>query len=83
MKHISIFIAVRERQLARERQQVSLFAAPREKGSSEWDTFNAVRDDSRGFYKVRVPKKVVVVRETGPAHILRIVYPARPAPTAR
>lgn len=79
MKHISKFLAVRERQLVRDRHhaQLSLFGSPREKGSAEWSVFNAVRNDSTSFYRVRTPQKPIVVRESGPAHILRIVYPFR------
>lgn len=53
--------------------QMHLFARAEEKGSGEWSTFNAVREDSIGAYRVRVPQKPIVI--SGPRHILRIIYP--------
>jgi len=70
MKHIKETLAER---------QASLFGAPEEKGSREWSTFNVVRGDSAGGYRVAIPSRPIVVRETH--HVLRIVYPQvfRPA----
>lgn len=64
MKHIKDVLAER---------QMSLFAGGAEKGSAEWSTFNVVREDTVGAYRVRVPEKPIVVH--GPRHILRIIYP--------
>ena len=50
-----------------------MFGTPEEKGSREWSTFNAVRGDSVGAYRVTLPRRTVVVREAH--HVLRIVYP--------
>jgi hypothetical protein len=59
-------------------RQATLFAGPEEKGSREWSTFNVVRGDTIGAYRVTLPHRPVVVRE--PHHVLRIVYPHfRPA----
>jgi hypothetical protein len=49
------------------------FRAPREKGSREWSTFSAVREDRLGAYRVATPRKPLVVR--GPSRILRIIAP--------
>ena len=64
MKHIKEILAER---------QSSLFGAPEEKGSREWSTFNVVRADTAGGYRVALPRRPIVVR--GAHHILRIVYP--------
>ena len=64
MKHISEILA--------ERQE-SLFGKPEEKGSREWRTFSVVRDDTVDMYRVRLPRRPIVVREDH--HVLRIVYP--------
>lgn len=54
-------------------RQDSLFGTPEEKGSREWSTFNAVREDSVGAYRVALPHQPIVVRDAH--HVLRIVYP--------
>ena len=66
MKHIKDILGDRH---------TSLFSAPAEKGASEWNTFEAVKHDSAGAYRVSMPKQAIVVRE--PHHVLRIVYPLR------
>lgn len=38
-------------------EQISLFSEPHEKGSAEWQTFNAVRSDRPGMYRVETPVK--------------------------
>jgi hypothetical protein len=74
MKHIKELITVRAQQL--ELQRPTVLSAPvREKGSSEWSTFNVVREDTVGAYRVRMPKKPIVIQ--APQHILRIIYPLR------
>jgi hypothetical protein len=75
MKHISVFLSARSNQLSEQKRQLSLFAAPREKGSSEWGVFDAVRGDRVSMFRMRLPQKPIVTRE--PGHILRIMYPAR------
>ena len=57
-------------------RQVGLFGAPKEKGSGEWGTFNVVRGDIAGGYRVALPSRPIVVREA--RHVLRIVYPQSP-----
>ena len=53
--------------------QMHLFGKAEEKGSGEWDTFNVVREDTVGAYRVRIPQKPIVIH--GAHHILRIIYP--------
>jgi hypothetical protein len=64
MKHIKEILAER---------QASLFAEVPEKGSSEWSSFNIVREDTVGAYRVRVPQKPIVIH--GAQNLLRIIYP--------
>ncbi|MBI4079714.1 hypothetical protein HY414_00590 [Candidatus Kaiserbacteria bacterium] len=64
MRHIKEILAER---------QISLFGKPEEKGSVEWSTFNAVRDDKVDTFRVALPRRPIVLRE--PDHVLRIVYP--------
>ena len=67
MEHVKEMLAER---------QVTLFGKPEEKGSSEWGTFNTVRGDSIGAYRVALPRRPIVMREAH--HVLRIVYPQQP-----
>ena len=53
--------------------QMSLFAAPQEKGRGEWSAFNSIREDTSGAYRVRIPQKPIVIH--GAQHLLRIIYP--------
>ena len=53
--------------------QMHMFTDSREKGSGEWGTFSAVRDDTVDSYRVAVPRHPIVLRE--PHRVLRIVYP--------
>jgi hypothetical protein len=60
-----------------KRNQISLFAAPREKGSSEWSAFDAVREDKVGAFRVKIPEVkqnrysnvTVIKRNTRPASL--------------
>jgi len=52
--------------------QMSLFSSPREYGSSEWKTFNVVRGDHAGAYRVALPAQRAV-RYPNILHITR--YP--------
>jgi len=56
-------------------RSLSLFDthAPSERGSREWGTFSAVREDSVDAYRVAMPQKPMAVR--GPRNILRIITP--------
>jgi len=56
-------------------RSLSLFDihAPSERGSREWSTFSAVREDSVGAYRVAMPQKPMAIR--GPRNILRIIAP--------
>lgn len=36
---------------------MSLFSTPREQGAREWSTFNAIRGDRVGMFRVAQPKK--------------------------
>ncbi|QQG38079.1 MAG: hypothetical protein HYS26_00795 [Candidatus Kaiserbacteria bacterium] len=74
MKHISAFLEVRKQQID-EHRKFSAFAPAGEKGSGEWSAFNAVRDDSGSGYRVRLPKKPIVIKE--PQYVIRIIYPYR------
>ncbi len=53
--------------------QMSLFSSPQEKGRSEWGTFNAVRNDTVGAYRVATPRKHETPRYPNTVHISR--YP--------
>lgn len=64
MKHINEILAGR---------QSTLFGEPHEKGSGEWQTWNAVRDDKVDSFRVLQPRRPIVLRE--PNRVLRIVYP--------
>ena len=79
MKHISEFLVLRMRSLEKS-GQLRLFEAPREKGSSEWETFNPVSGDVLHAYHVKAPQKAITIR--GENHVLRIVYPPTYAPHA-
>ena len=72
MKHISEFLIPRMRRMERERQ-LTLFSAPRENGMREWRTFDTVEGDSVNAYRVRTPRKAVVIAQKN--HVLRIAYP--------
>jgi hypothetical protein len=37
---------------------MSLFAAPREKGSAEWSAFGGIREDHSGMFRVKQPEQV-------------------------
>ena len=70
MKHISEFL-VPKLQRIEEQRAITLFDAPREKGSKEWRTFNVVTKDTVAAYPVRTPRAVVVTKED---RVLRITY---------
>ena len=57
------------------KRSLSLFDihAPSERGSREWSTFSAVREDNAGAYRVAMPQKPMAIR--GPHNILRIITP--------
>lgn len=81
MEHISHILLPRRRQFEQleAQRRSSLFAAPREKGSGEWASFDGVRESRVDIFRVRTPKKVFVIAER--PHVLRIVYPSRIRPT--
>jgi hypothetical protein len=37
------------------KNQMSLFAAPREKGSAEWSAFGSIREQRAGMFRVQQP----------------------------
>ncbi|OGG52445.1 hypothetical protein A3H16_03640 [Candidatus Kaiserbacteria bacterium RIFCSPLOWO2_12_FULL_53_8] len=53
--------------------QMYLFASPREQGAREWNTFNAVRHDHAGAFRVLTPRKAEAPRYPNIVHISR--YP--------
>src|SRR3989338_1098558 len=52
-------------------KQVQLFVGPREHGHREWSTFNAVRGDSAGMYRVHTPQIAQSPRYPNAVHIRR------------
>jgi hypothetical protein len=58
--------------------QMSLFAAPREKGAHEWSTFRTIKHDHAGAFRVLTPCIREVPRYPNIVHIRR--YPRRLIP---
>lgn len=81
MEHISNIIALKKEQLGldRIRRQLSLFTAPREKGSREWSVFDSVAHDQAGAYPTSSPRKRETPRYPNILHINR--YPRHITPT--
>ena len=52
-------------------EQIHLFAGPREQGHREWSTFNVVRDDYAGMYRVHTPEIARAPRYPNAVHIRR------------
>jgi len=73
MKHIGIYLTEHKRRLGREHAHLSLFSPTREKGLSEWGSFNTIRGDRVDSYPVHAPMRAIVTKE--PHHVLRIAYP--------
>ncbi|MDO8514495.1 MAG: hypothetical protein Q7S50_03045 [bacterium] len=65
--------------------QMPLFSTPSERGSREWSTFNVVRYDQAGAYRVLTPRKHETPRYTNILHINRLPaqtgYPRHITPT--
>ena len=80
MKHISEYIAAKKEQLglANLRKQLSLFSAPREKGSREWSAFDSVVGDRSGAYPTATQRARPVLRYPNILHINR--YPRHLTP---
>mgnify|MGYP001548462879 CR=1 FL=1 len=55
----------------KQQDPLQLFADPREKGSGEWDAFQAVQSDRAAMFRVASPNKPIVLR--GPHHLLKII----------
>lgn len=68
MKHIKEILAER---------QASLFGDPQEKGSGEWHTFNVVRNDTVGAYRVKTPHIAQEPRYPNTVRINRHLRPRR------
>ncbi len=81
MEHISNIIALKKEQLGldRIRRQLSLFAAPKEKGSREWNLFNPVLHDHADSYPVSTPRRAGTPRYPNVVPIHR--YPRHLTPT--
>lgn len=54
---------------------MSLFAGTSEKGSSEWSTFAAVREDNAGSFRVLTPRKESEPRYSNVVRIRRFREP--------
>lgn len=63
------------KQFNQTESQMPLFSAPQEQGHREWSTFNAVRHDLAGAFRVLTPRKHEVPRYPNTVHITR--YPRR------
>jgi len=51
--------------------QMPLFSEPREQGHREWSTFNVVRHDRVGAFRVLTPRKNTTPRYPNVLHISR------------
>ena len=58
---------------AASENQMPLFSAPREQGHREWSTFNVVKHDQAGMFRVLTPRKHETPRYPNIVHINR--YP--------
>lgn len=56
------------------KNQMSLFTAPREKGSVEWSAFGGIREHHSGMFRVQQPA------QTSRYTVSTLKRPARPQP---
>ena len=52
--------------------QMSLFSTPREQGAREWSTFNVIKHDRVGAFRVLTPRKHETPRYPNILHISRL-----------
>jgi len=64
---------------ATSENQMTLFSEPCEQGHQEWSTFNVVRHDHAGMFRVLSPRKHETPRYPNVVHISRL--PRRLTPT--
>ncbi|OGG51493.1 hypothetical protein A3C18_03115 [Candidatus Kaiserbacteria bacterium RIFCSPHIGHO2_02_FULL_54_11b] len=64
---------------AASENQMPLFSTPREQGHREWSTFNVVKHDQAGMFRVLTPRKHETPRYPNIVHINR--YPRHITPT--
>ena len=60
---------------ATQKPKMAGFGSRGEKGSREWSSFDAIRDDAAHAYPSSTPRHPIVIEK--PGHVLRIIHPPR------